>query len=221
MNPDGSKQSKRDSDNPDKPKPHIQFYKDSGYLPSTILNYLMLISFNNLPKEVFNQEEFLKIFKLNKLGNTPIKFDIDKLNWLNKQHIKKMEDSDFMSYFDYVDFDVLKLKSAILNRSKTTKDFHLLIKPLLNIQFNYLKSDSLQGLLKYITAAQFDPKSINDSIKQYVEDNNLTYKDAMETLRLQVFNNVNLPIQEVFCAYGKEFWKSYISIPNEKQIFSI
>ena len=69
-------------------------YRDLGYLPEAILNFMALIGWNpGGEKEVFTLEELVEIFDLKKVQKGGGVFNIEKLDWLNKEHIKKMPEN--------------------------------------------------------------------------------------------------------------------------------
>jgi glutamyl-tRNA synthetase len=78
----------------------LNFYKEKGYEPEAILNFLALIGWNpGTDKEVFSLQELVEKFDLSKVQKKGGIFNIAKLNWINKQHILQMEDSKKFSIF--------------------------------------------------------------------------------------------------------------------------
>ena len=84
MGPDGKKKlSKRDG------AKDILEYKEEGYLPEAILNYLAFLGFNpGGEKEVYTIEELIKVFDLAKIQRSGAQWNDEKLDWLNKEHMK-------------------------------------------------------------------------------------------------------------------------------------
>jgi nondiscriminating glutamyl-tRNA synthetase len=88
LNPDRKKMSKRDES-------IIQFigqYKELGYLPEAVLNFITLLGWS--PKgeeEIFTKEEIIEQFDLSRVSKSPAVFDMDKLNWMNNQYMKKAD----------------------------------------------------------------------------------------------------------------------------------
>ncbi|WP_302058346.1 glutamate--tRNA ligase [Paenibacillus sp. MZ04-78.2] len=86
LNPDRKKMSKRDES-------IIQFieqYKELGYLPEAVMNFIALLGWS--PKgeeEIFTREELIEQFDLDRVSKSPAVFDMDKLNWMNNVYIKK------------------------------------------------------------------------------------------------------------------------------------
>jgi len=71
-------------------------WRDDGYLPSTILNYLVLLGWtpSEEGRELFTPEELVQAFDETRLGKSAGKFDLKKLQWLNGQHIRRMSVED-------------------------------------------------------------------------------------------------------------------------------
>jgi glutamyl-tRNA synthetase len=72
-------------------KPVTQ-YRDEGYLPEAMVNYLARLGWSHGDDEIFSREQFLQWFNLDHLGRSAAQFDEAKLNWVNAQHLKAMED---------------------------------------------------------------------------------------------------------------------------------
>lgn len=91
-NKDKSKMSKRKND------VSILSYRDKGYLPEAINNFLALMGWSHPEKkEVFSLEEFCEVFTIERTQTTAPAFDIDKLNWLNGVHIRKLDHQEILS----------------------------------------------------------------------------------------------------------------------------
>lgn len=84
--PDGSKLSKRHG------SISVQEFRRQGYLPEALLNYLALLGWS--PEEdgaeFLNSSELINRFSLNRVNKTPAVFDKDKLNWLNRQYLRRL-----------------------------------------------------------------------------------------------------------------------------------
>lgn len=88
LNPDRKKMSKRD----ESIIQFIQQYKELGYLPEAVLNFIVLLGWS--PKgeeEIFTKEELIRQFELDRVSKSPAVFDMDKLNWMNNHYLKKAE----------------------------------------------------------------------------------------------------------------------------------
>lgn len=75
----------------------IDYYKSLGYLPEAIVNFLSLLGFNPTgDQELYTLDEFIKIFDFAKVQKGGAIFNIEKLNWFNKQYIGKMDEKTFI-----------------------------------------------------------------------------------------------------------------------------
>lgn len=84
----GKKLSKRD----ESVLQFIEQYRDLGYLPEAMFNFITLLGWS--PKgenEIFNKREFIKQFDPARLSKSPAAFDQKKLEWINNQYIKKAD----------------------------------------------------------------------------------------------------------------------------------
>ncbi len=87
LNPDRSKMSKRFSDTT------LTQYRDRGYLPEALFNFLALLGWH--PKEdheILSAKELTRMFELERVQQAGAVFNEDKLNWLNREHMKKLSD---------------------------------------------------------------------------------------------------------------------------------
>jgi len=70
----------------------IEQYKELGYLPEAVLNFIVLLGWS--PKgeeEIFSKEELIAQFDLDRVSKSPAVFDMDKLNWMNNHYLKKAD----------------------------------------------------------------------------------------------------------------------------------
>ena len=67
-----------------------QFSLD-GFLPDAMINYLALLGWNDgTDNEIFTRDELIEAFDVNRVVKSPSIFDMDKLKWVNAQHMKTM-----------------------------------------------------------------------------------------------------------------------------------
>lgn len=84
-NRDKSKISKRKND------VSILSYRDKGYLPEAVINFIALLGWSHPEgKDIFDLEEFINVVSLDRVQKTGPIFDIDKLNWYNGYYLRKM-----------------------------------------------------------------------------------------------------------------------------------
>jgi glutamyl-tRNA synthetase len=86
LNEQGEKMSKRNGAKP------VTQYRDEGYLPDAMVNYLARLGWSHGDDEIFSRAQFLQWFNLDHLGRSAAQFDEAKLRWVNAQHMKAMAD---------------------------------------------------------------------------------------------------------------------------------
>ncbi len=87
LNEQGEKMSKRNG------AKAVTQYRDEGYLPDAMVNYLARLGWSHGDDEIFSRAQFLEWFNLDHLGRSAGQFDEAKLRWVNAQHLKAMEDA--------------------------------------------------------------------------------------------------------------------------------
>jgi glutamyl-tRNA synthetase len=88
--PDGKKLSKRHGTT------SAMEYKQMGYLPDAMVNYLARLGWACGDQEIFSRQELIEKFDLSAVGSSPSVFDIEKLKWVNSQHMAKFSDVQLM-----------------------------------------------------------------------------------------------------------------------------
>lgn len=69
-------------------------YRNQGYLPEAIINYLALLGWNpGTEQEVFSFAELIEAFDLAKIQKGGAVFDVEKFKWFNREHIRRMSDA--------------------------------------------------------------------------------------------------------------------------------
>ncbi|MDD2365617.1 MAG: glutamate--tRNA ligase [Desulfuromonadaceae bacterium] len=63
-------------------------YRDMGYLPEALLNYLVRLGWSSGDDEIFSLEEMIEKFDISNVGRSASVFNTEKLNWLNAHYIK-------------------------------------------------------------------------------------------------------------------------------------
>lgn len=111
-------------------------YKDAGYLPEALTNYLALLGWNpGTEQEIFSMDELIQAFDLTKVNKAGAVFNPEKLKWFNKQYISKMSLDEFKKAAAPFTTDVpeklwplLKERTIILSELKDLSEFDFLSK---------------------------------------------------------------------------------------------
>jgi glutamyl-tRNA synthetase len=89
---DGSKLSKRKH-----PESNLMLYREQGYLPEALINYLALLGWNpGTSQEIFTFEELVREFSFERVQHAGARFDWEKLNWINGEYIRRLDDEELV-----------------------------------------------------------------------------------------------------------------------------
>src|SRR5580693_930560 len=83
LGPDGTKLSKRHG------AVSVLQYRDEGYLPEAVLNYLVRLGWSHGDQEFFSLEDMVRLFDIADVNKSASTFDVNKLTWLNQQHMMR------------------------------------------------------------------------------------------------------------------------------------
>ncbi|MBA3591129.1 glutamate--tRNA ligase [Methylibium sp.] len=87
LNEHGEKMSKRHG------AKAVTHYRDEGYLPDAMVNYLSRLGWSHGDDEIFSRDQFVEWFNLDHLGKSAAQFDEAKLRWVGAQHMKLTDDA--------------------------------------------------------------------------------------------------------------------------------
>jgi glutamyl-tRNA synthetase len=104
-------------------------YREDGYLPEAMLNYLVRLGWSHGDQEIFSKEEMISLFDLQDVNRAPAAFNTEKLQWLN-QHYLKTESPDYIAgllakHLQMIKVDIangpelILVVNALRERSKT------------------------------------------------------------------------------------------------------
>ncbi len=160
----------------------VKWLLDQGYMPEAIINYLLLLG-NETPTQIFTLEEAIKWFELTKISKTTTTFDINKLSFINREHIKLVEDIELSKRLGYSCSSIGKLAKLYTQECSTTYE----IKEKIDTIFAPKKSDeykeSLDKLKKIVKEAPYFEEF--EKFKKYMEEKSeLKSKDFFNTFRI-------------------------------------
>ncbi|WP_282111299.1 glutamate--tRNA ligase [Shewanella algicola] len=123
---DGAKLSKRHG------AVGVMQYRDDGYLPEALLNYLVRLGWSHGDQEVFSMKELKTLFKLDDINKAASAFNTDKLVWLNQHYIKSLDPAYVASHLQWhmddqnIDISngpaLADIVTALSERAKTLKE---------------------------------------------------------------------------------------------------
>ena len=188
----GKKMSKRDDAS------SVKWLIDEGYLPVAISNYIILLGYNP-PTEIFTLEEAEKWFDIDKISKSSAKFDLTKLKFINREHLKIIDELRLSKILGFVDKDIGLLAKIYIEECDTTKD----IKSRLDSIFS--QKDTLDGFeeeFKILKECLLKAPFINDfnNFKKYItEETGLKGKKLFMPLRYILTGTTNGPnLSEIY-----------------------
>lgn len=91
---DGKKLSKRHG------AVNVTQYRDDGYLPEAVLNYLVRLGWSHGDQEIFSRQEMTEFFDITHLNKAAAAFNLEKLLWLNQHYIKTNDPAEIAQYLE-------------------------------------------------------------------------------------------------------------------------
>lgn len=95
LGPDGQRLSKRHG------AVNVMQYRDEGYTPEALLNYLVRLGWSHGDQEIFSRQEMIEFFELNGINRSPSSINPDKLVWLNQHYLKTLPISDIAAQLQW------------------------------------------------------------------------------------------------------------------------
>jgi len=92
---DGQKLSKRHG------AVSVMQYRDDGFLPHALLNYLVRLGWSHGDQEIFSRGEMIELFDVANVNHSAARFDLEKLSWLNQQYLKNDDPDEIAPHFEW------------------------------------------------------------------------------------------------------------------------
>jgi glutamyl-tRNA synthetase len=95
LGPDGTKLSKRHG------AVSVMQYRDDGFLPHAVLNYLVRLGWSHGDQEIFSREQMVELFRIEDVNQSASRFDLAKLSWLNQHYLKSEDPEALAPHFEW------------------------------------------------------------------------------------------------------------------------
>ncbi|MGK0272887.1 MAG: glutamyl-tRNA synthetase [Cocleimonas sp.] len=79
----------------------VMQYRDDGFIPQALLNYLLRLGWSHEEQEIFNREEMIELFKLENVNVAASTFNTKKLIWVNEQYIKTLPAGELAAHLQW------------------------------------------------------------------------------------------------------------------------
>ena len=129
----------------------ISEYRDEGYLPEAILNFIALLGWHPQgDREIISLEEMIKEFKLEKLNKSPAIFNISKLNYFNRYYLRIKKAEEIYPLLDFSKYKVNYSYEKLLKIIELGKERAVVVKDILpSVNFFFEEFDYPQELLRW------------------------------------------------------------------------
>lgn len=79
----------------------VMAYREDGFLPHALLNYLVRLGWSHGDQEIFSRGEMIDLFDIADVNRAPSRFDLDKLLWLNQHYLRHDDPQTLASEFSW------------------------------------------------------------------------------------------------------------------------
>ncbi len=198
LNDEGKKMSKRDDAS------SVKWLLEEGYLPSAITNYLIHLG-NKTPAEIFTLEDALEWFTLSSISKSPARFDIDKLKFINGQHLRNLDAKELSRYVGFADEAIGQVAKIYLEEARTLKELRpkieaIFAEKVIPEEF----AEQAEVMRKVIMAAPYF-ESFDDFKNHIMNESGLKGKNFFKPLRLLLTGADNGPEVADLYVYLKDF----------------
>ena len=229
------KLSKRDGDNfgfpvfatswKEKNKEEMRGYKELGYLPASVVNFLSLLGWNpGNEKEIFSLSELVNEFGFEGLNKSGARFDPEKNKWFNHSHIQKTENSVFSSVIKkefreahktYNNQQTSKIIDLVKPRLETINDLSKVckffyvdpvvfsVKSLKN--FKNVNSVEILKSIAVLIEDKEGQENLKENLKALSKEKDWGFGKVLGLLRISVVGDLSGPdLFEIISLVGKE-----------------
>ncbi|MDR2972032.1 MAG: glutamate--tRNA ligase [Bacteroidales bacterium] len=239
LKPDGNgKLSKRDGDRLGFPVFPLQWedpatgelssgYRESGYLPEAVNNFLALLGWNpGTEEEVMTIEMLTERFSLDKVSKSGAKFDLDKAKWFNHYYIQQKQNEEFVTVFaqqlaerniypgnDRIEKAIALVKERVYFTTDFWNQSAFLFQPPETYNPDVIKKRwkeeipaQLMQISKILTSTYlFDKEKMHNKVMAFIAENQLNTGQIMNCLRLALVGDAKGPdLFEIIDFIGQE-----------------
>ena len=208
----------------------IDAYKDQGYLPEALCNYLLRLGWGHENEEIITRKQAIALFEIGAVGKSPSRFDIKKLDNINSKYMREMSEARLFHLLEThllknlnVTLDPIKLErlnrglSGLKLRAKNINELAAsamiyIVSPSINMDEkadSILSKDARQlirGLLKpFNELTNWNKTEIEETLKNFVTCRDIKFGLVAQPLRAALTGTTSSPdIFEVIEILGKD-----------------
>ncbi len=225
-NPQGKKLSKRDG------ALDVMDYKEKGYLPEALLNFLVRLGWSNGDQEIFSMEEMLELFEPENINKSASSYNEEKLLWLNAHYIKNVSNerlaNDLEFYECYLEGHDKKemLLDLCKERAQTLVELKDAINKILEVPSDYeakgskkfVKEDTPKILKYYINTLEENKDKLHLACdyevvtKPFIQEFELKFPQLFQPIRIALTGGTQAPsVYDIMAILGFDEVKTRIN----------
>ncbi len=203
----------------------VMQYRDDGYLPEALLNYLARLGWSHGDEEIFSREELIGWFDLSSISRSPAKFNPEKLYWINQQYLKKTDNAHLAELVvPFLNKDncnisggpnltrVVDLLKERVNTIEELADaavyFYRPLEPTDELKAQYFNTETeslLTDLIDKFNHIEWTRESIHQEIKIAAKNHDVKLPKIAMPLRVMITGEIHTPsIDAVLELLGRE-----------------
>jgi glutamyl-tRNA synthetase len=224
---DGQKLSKRHGSS------SVMHYKDEGYLPEAVINYLARLGWSHGDDEIFSMSDLSNWFDFNHITSSAAQFDQEKLDWINNHYIKNKSADELVKLINprlielginIIDKEILKNAITLYQEREKTlntfaKDilfFFKHIEPSEDLKKQYLNAESkslIQIFIDELDKISWSDEEVNNLLKDFIKKRGIKFPQIAMPLRAIIAGTDNTPsIGSIIFILGIKNTKQRLSI---------
>lgn len=154
LNPDKSKLSKRQGD------VAVEDYRDKGFLKDALINFVALLGWNaGDDQEFYYMGGLIEKFSLERVNKAGAVFDLQKLNWLNAEHLRKKSDNEILELLK------LEIQNSKLENLNFGDDYLLKVISAMKERVSFVKEFITTCQYFYTTPTEYEQKAVEKNWK--------------------------------------------------------
>ena len=199
----------------------VMQYRDEGYLPQALMNYLVRLGWSHGDQEIFTQQELFDLFDITDINKSASAFNTEKLNWVNQQYLKLLPAEEVAEHLSWhfhqqnIDTangpDLAKIVEIQADRVKTLKemaqisgyfyqDFDAFDEKAAKKHLRPVAQQPLETVKAKLESADWDAESIQSAINATAEELEIGMGKVGMPLRVAATGSGNSPSLDVTLA---------------------
>jgi glutamyl-tRNA synthetase len=172
----------------------VMQFLDDGYLPESLLNYLVRLGWSHGDQEIFSLEEMIHLFDANHVNNSPAAFNFEKLDWLNQHYLKTKNPADIAP--------LLKAQLSALNIDVNDDEKLSAIITLQAERVKTLKEMAEKSRYFFVDDIEYDEASVKKHITLEIKPLLIAAKNHFEKMTEWTKESLHQAITEIAAEQG-------------------